>query len=382
MKKTLVLVLAVIMAITIFAGCSAQEAEEQTTEETTTEEATTEDTTTEDTAEASEDAATEETEVAPEDITGDLTLYTSEPEELVSEMVAKFNETYPNVNIEIFRSGTGKVTAKMDAELATGSTPANILWFADIAYINNLDQEGMIYHYTPQTAKDVGVDEQYLYNDGMGGEVRLIYNVIAYNTDEVTEAPKDWMDVTTEEYKGSFAMANPNYSGGAFSALVVHVQNEDKVGWAWYDALDANDVKFEESNGNLQTKVSSGEYKAVAIVDFMARTAKAEGSPVDYVYPESGAVLVPTPLSIMNNIPEESIPAAEAFVEWCYTEEAQELMVAQQYIPVNSNVAGPEDAPALEDIPVLPFDLDYFIENSSSIREEYTNKYGEAEIQS
>ncbi len=307
-------------------------------------------------------------------VSGDLTLYTSEPEELVADLVAKFNETYPAVNIEVFRSGTGKVTAKMDAELETGSTPANILWFADIGYIKKLDDQGMILHFVPSTAD--AVDPQYLYNDGMGAEVRLIYNTIAYNTNEVADPPKDWKDVLGEEYKGSFAIADPNYSGGAFTALVTHVQHDDLVGWDWYESLYGNDLKFEESNGNLQTKVASGEYKAVEIVDFMARTAKAEGSPVDVCYPASGSVLVPTPLCLMNNIPDDgSLDAAKAFVEWCFTDEAQEMFVSQQYIPV-TGVKGPEGAPSADEITTMPFDLDYFTEHSADIREEYASRFG------
>lgn len=308
-------------------------------------------------------------------VSGELMLYTSEPEELVSDMIAKFNETYPDVKIEIFRSGTGKVTAKMDAELETGSTPANLIWFADIGYMKNLDDKGMILHYTPENAS--AVDPQYRYGDGMGIEVRLIYNIIAYNTNEVQNAPADWFDVTSEEYNGSFAIADPNYSGGSFTALVTHTQYPDVVGWNWYQAIMDNDCKFEESNGNLTTKVSSGEYKAVEVVDFQARTAKAEGSPVEVCYPASGAVLVPTPLCIMNNIPEESVEAAKTFVDWCLTEEAQNMLVGQQYIPV-TDVPGPEGAPKASEIKTLAFDLDYFTANSAQVREEYTERFGGA----
>ena len=308
-----------------------------------------------------------------DNVAGELTLYTSEPEELVAEMIEKFNETYPDISIEVFRSGTGKVTAKLDAELQTGSTPANILWFADIGYIKNLDDDGMIMHYTSENASSV--DSQYLYNDGMGAEVRLIYNTIAYNTNEVSKAPEDWSDVTTEEYKDSFAIADPNYSGGSFTALVTHVQHADLVGWDWYQNIYDNGLKFEESNGNLQTKVASGEYKAAELVDFMGRAAKADGSPVDVCYPKSGAVLIPTPISLMNNIPDESIPAAKTFIDWCFTPEAQELLVKQQYIPV-LDIEGPEGAPKASEIKTMPFDLDYFVENSNSIREEYTSRFG------
>ena len=322
---------------------------------------------------AADSSSKEEEEKAG--VSGELMLYTSEPEELVSDMIAKFNETYPDVKIEIFRSGTGKVTAKMDAELETGSTPANLIWFADIGYMKNLDDKGMILHYTPENAS--AVDPQYRYGDGMGIEVRLIYNIIAYNTNEVQNAPADWFDVTSEEYTGSFAIADPNYSGGSFTALVTHTQYPDVVGWNWYQAIMDNDCKFEESNGNLTTKVSSGEYKAVEVVDFQARTAKAEGSPVEVCYPASGAVLVPTPLCIMNNIPEESVEAAKTFVDWCLTEEAQNMLVGQQYIPV-TDVPGPEGAPKASEIKTLAFNLDYFIANSAQVREEYTERFGGA----
>lgn len=366
LKRIVVTVLAVVMAFTLFACAPATQSAPSESVAASTEPSA--DATTG--ADASKGAATTGT-----DVKGELTLYTSEPEELVAEMVSVFNETYPDVSIEVFRSGTGKVTSKLDAELQTGSTPANILWFADIGYINNLDQQGMILHYAPEALANI--DKQYAYNEGMGHEVRLIYNIIAYNTNEVSESPKDWKDVTTEEYKGSFGMANPNYSGGAFSALVVHTQYPEVVGWDWYQALSDNDCKYEESNGNLQTKVSSGEYKAVEIVDFMARNAKADGSPVEAVYPESGAVLVPTPMALMNNIPEESIPAAQAFVDWCLTDEAQQLFVNQGYIPV-TDIKGPEGAPAASEIKTLPFDLDYYVENSTAIREEYTERFGGA----
>ena len=98
---------------------------------------------------------------------------------------------------------------------------------------------------------------------------------------------------------------------------------------------------------------------------------------MEVVYPESGAVLVPTPMALMNNIPEESVAAAKAFSDWCLTDEAQKLFVAQGYIPV-TDTAGPEGAPAASEIAVLPFDLNYYVENSTAIREEYTQRFGGA----
>ena len=352
LRKTIVFALTAALAFTMTACGGSKPAEEAASEG---------------------DGAEETSAEVNEDISADIMLYTSEPEELVSDMIARFNETYPNVNIELFRAGTGEVTAKMDAEMAAGGTEANMIWFADIGYMKDLDDQGLIMHYTSKNADKI--DDSFIYNDGMGTEVRLIYNVIAYNTAEVQDPPKDWKDVTSEEYRGYFGMADPNISGGAFTALVTHVQNSDLVGWDWYDAIYANDCKYETSNGNLQAKVATGEYKAAELVDFMARQAKAEGSPVDICYPESGSVLVPTPIAILNTLPEESVEGAKAFIDWCLSDEGQAMFVEQQYIPVNSEVASPEGAPAAADIATMPFDLNYFVENSAGIRVEYTNRY-------
>ena len=88
----------------------------------------------------------------------------------------------------------------------------------------DLDDQGLIYHYSPESAKDL--PDTYKYNDGMGHEVRAIYSVLAYNTTQIDKAPKDWDDVTTDVYKGSLAIANPAYSGGAMTTLSVHVEPE------------------------------------------------------------------------------------------------------------------------------------------------------------
>lgn len=308
------------------------------------------------------------------ELSGHLVIYTSEPQDLAAEMLESFIDLHPGVTYEIFRSGTGNVVSKIDTELQTGSTEADIIWFADIGYIQGLDDQGLIEHYVPKGAESI--DQQYAYNDGMAHEVRLIYNVLAYNTTLVSDAPTDWMDATDARFKSVFAMANPNYSGGAFTALVVHTQYPDDAGWEFYELAQENDTKYEQSNGNLQVKVSSGEYALVAIVDFMARNAKNEGSPVEVVWPESGAILIPTPVALMSTIAEENKEAAKAFLDYMFELESQQLFVEQGYIPVVAEAGVPEGAPLVEDIVTMPFDLDYYVTNATEIRNRYVELFG------
>lgn len=353
LKKISALVLALVVLVGTLAGCGGSKTPP---------------------ASSSAPAPATSQESEAKELSGHIVVYTSEPQDLATEALDAFVARHPKVTYELFRSGTGNVISKIDTELQTGKTEADIIWFADIGYIKQLDDKGLITHYSPENAKNI--DPQYAYNNGMGHEVRLIYNVLAYNTTKVTNPPKDWMDVTGPDFKGSFAMANPNYSGGAFTALMVHTQYPDLVGWDFYTKAAKNDCKYEQSNGNLQTKVSSGEYSAVAIVDFMARNAKNEGSPVEVVWPESGAVLVPTPIALMSTIDEADLDAAKAFVNFMFELETQKLFVEQGYIPVVAEAGVPEGAPKASEIKTMAFDLDYFVKNSSDVRAEYTRLFG------
>ncbi len=354
MKKLTALAMTLILMLGVLAGCGGSGTPSSSAPPTSTPESS--------------------QEPQPQELSGHIVVYTSEPQDLATEALEAFVTRHPKVTYELFRSGTGNVVSKIDTELQTGKTEADIIWFADIGYLKQLDDKGLITHFTPEGAKNI--DPQYAYNDGMGHEVRLIYNVLAYNTTKVTNAPKDWMDVTGPDFKSTFAMANPNYSGGAFTALMVHTQYPDKVGWDFYTKAKANDCKYEQSNGNLQTKVSSGEYSAVAIVDFMARNAKNEGSPVEVVWPESGAVLVPTPIALMSTIDEADMDAAKAFVDFMFEMETQKLFVEQGYIPVIAEAGVPEGAPKASEIKTLPFDLSYYVANSTKVREEYIKLFG------
>ena len=196
-------------------------------------------------------------------------------------MLDDFVSKNPGVTYELFRSGTGDVKTKLSTELDAGSTDANVLWFADLGYMYDLDDQGLIYHYSPESAKDL--PDTYKYNDGMGHEVRAIYSVLAYNTTQIDKAPKDWDDVTTDDYKGSLAIANPAYSGGAMTTLSVHVEpdNESTVGWDWYQKLAEAFLRPDSSYLSLYSQFYN---PCKYTIEAALAQEMTKGSPIDYVY--------------------------------------------------------------------------------------------------
>lgn len=302
---------------------------------------------------------------------GVIQLYTSESEDKVNEMVADFNLVYPDVTVNVFRSGTGEVTAKLQAEMQAGEINADVIWFADIDFFKRLGDEDRLLAYNP-----VGGERApaiYHYEGGKYHEVRLIFNVVAYNTSLVTEPPTSWMDLANPKYRSKVAMPSPFYSGAAFSHVGTFA-NLPGFGWDYYQKLKENDAKVERSNGAVSQKLAAGEYALVQVVDFMIRDLKGQGSTVDHIWPAEGALLVPTPIGIIKTT--KNAAAAKAFLDYMYTSRAQSLFVQQGYIAVLPEVSPPKGTPDLSNLKVIQVDQAYINAHREEIRSKFAELFG------
>lgn len=304
-------------------------------------------------------------------ISGSFTLYTSESEDKVNEMVADFNTLYPNVKVNVFRSGTGEVIAKIQAEQQVGEIMADVIWFADIDFFNKLSEEGLMLEYRPKGADDV--DEIYHYNNNRYHEVRLIFNVVAYNTAAISTPPTSWKDLLKPEFSGKVGMPSALYSGAAFNQVGTFM-NMPEFGIEYYEMLNSNNVVVERGNGGVQSKLASGEFVIGQLVDFMARNAKNSGSPVDHIWPSEGALLVPTPIGIISTT--KNVDASKAFLDYMYTESAQNLFIKQGYISVLKGVEPPAGTPDLSALKILMPDLNYISANRDNIRSKFEELFG------
>ena len=107
-----------------------------------------------DTTESVEDSATDaaSTESVSEmaattDASGSFTLYTSQPEQDIAQLVEGFNEVYPNIQVEVFRSGTEEVLSKVMAEKETGDILADALLVSDSFTFEGLAEEDLLQAY-------------------------------------------------------------------------------------------------------------------------------------------------------------------------------------------------------------------------------------------
>jgi iron(III) transport system substrate-binding protein len=296
-----------------------------------------------------------------------LMIYTSVPIEIMTKIEEAFEAAHPDIDLQIYRSGTGKVTAKIAAEREAGRIQADLIWVADYSYFEELKAADLLYSYeSPQVDKllPAFVDKDHCYY-----AARVICMIIAYNTTLVSpdEAPKTWEDLLDPGWAGLIAMGNPQYSG-AVKVLVTALAH--RYGIVYFEKLRANDIAIVKGNSKTAAEVAAGAYDVGVTLDYIVRNNKAQGSPIDLVYPDDGAVMIPSPIGIVKT--SDHLGAAKNFLDFVLSPEGQQAIVKYgSFIPVRTDVPLPEGAPSLDELKVLDVPLDYLTKNKDYYTDEF-----------
>ena len=301
---------------------------------------------------------------------GKLVLYTSQPERDASQTVAAFRRVQPNVDVEIFRSGTTEVMGKLAAEFAAGQPKPDVLLIADAASMEALKGEGRLLAY--KEAKVDGLATGSYDNDRTYFGSKLITTGIAVNT-AAKSRPTSWADLAKPEYKGQIAMPSPLYSGAAAIMLGTMTARSD-LGWKYFEQLKADDAVAVRGNGAVLNAVANGEKAYGVLVDFMAFNAKAKGSPIDFVFPSEGLPAVTEPVAILKTASNPA--AARAFVDFILSDEGQRLAVSMGYIPARASVGMPSWYPAGTKINLMPTDITKVVQSNNANLQRFAELFG------
>ncbi|MFN3261445.1 MAG: ABC transporter substrate-binding protein [Pikeienuella sp.] len=301
---------------------------------------------------------------------GKLVLYTSQPPADAQATVDAFKAAHPGVEVEWFRDGTTKVMAKLAAEFEAGAPQPDLLLIADSVTMEGLKAEGrlMAHPEADISAYGAGVmdPEKFWFS------TKLITTGIVYNT-AAPMKPASWADLTKPEAKGSIALPSPLTSGAA-TIHMVSLTGVPALGWDYYEALADQGALAEGGNGGVYKAVAGGDKLYGFVVDFLAIRGKADGAPVEFVFPSEGVSAVTEPVAILSTA--RNPEAAKAFVDFLISEEGQKLAASQGYLPAHPAVAPPAGFPPVSDIKLLGFDPAAALTDDAKNKLRFTEIFG------
>lgn len=309
-------------------------------------------------------------QAAAEGDTVTLTVYTSEPEEKVDEINAAFMEANPDIEVEVYRAGTGDLNARIATEKETGEIEADVLWAADAPTFEKYVADGDLAKLDGVEADDV-IDEAKS-DDNYYIGTRIIPTVIAYNTEvlEQDQLPESWADLTDDKYLEKIVMPDPAVSGAAaFNASAW--KNNEELGEEWLVELGKNKPMIAKSNGPTSQEIASGGRPLGVVVDYLVRDLADAGSPVEVIYPQDGAPYITEPAAIFESSDQKD--AATRYLNFLLSEEGQKLAVEQNYLPVREDVGTPKGAPALDETKLMDLDLEVITSDQEAAVKAFQN---------
>ena len=343
MKKLIAMILALTLCLSLAACGSSEPA------------ATTEAKAAETAAPATEAPATEAAAEEAKTLSGKVTVYMPSPAGLADKLAAGFAEA-TGVEVEQFQGTTGEILARLEAEEA--NPVADVVILASWSDGLSMKNDGKLLSYTPANADKI-VDGWMDDDATLFGYSASAVGVI-YNTTVISELSADWAELTDAQYKDQLAIPDPEKSGACKDFVAGFV---NAYGWDTFEGMAANGMIVPGSNKAALEAVTTGEVGIlVAGVDYNAYSSMNKGEPLNIYYPAGGTVVNPRPAMILKTAP--NMDNAKAFIDYLFSDEAQQLVADAYLIPGRSDVSCDNRA-NLADIPQIECDWDKMMEIAS-----------------
>jgi sulfate/thiosulfate transport system substrate-binding protein len=253
----------------------------------------------------------------------------STPREAYEEIIPAFQETPEGEGFDFDQSyaSSGEQSRAVEAGLA-----ADVVAFSLEPDITRLVDAGL-------------VDEDWNQNeyDGMVTDSVVVFAVRPGNPENI----QTWDDLLKEGVE--VITPNPFTSGGAQWNIMAAYGAQLEQGKSDEEAIDylrdlfLNHVPVQDKSAreSLQT-FAGGKGDVLLAYENEAIFAQQAGQALDYVVPDE-TILIENPVAVVNT--SESPQAAQAFVDYLYTPEAQAVFASKGYRPVVEGVDSEFDFP-------------------------------------
>lgn len=299
-----------------------------------------------------------------------LTLYTSQPNDDAQMTVSAFEKAHPDIEVKWIRDGTSKLIARLQAELAAGSTAPDVLLIADSVTMESLKKENLLAAYkSPEAAR---FDSQLFDKEGYYYGTKVITTGIAYHT-KAPLKPTSWLDLLKPEVKNMTTLPSPLYSGAA-QIHQATLMNDPALGWQYYEKLKQNGAMPQSGNGAVMSAIASGSKAYGVLVDYLAIREKAKGAPVEFLFPKEGVSVVTEPVAMMKGT--KNPQGAKAFIDFVLSEAGQRLVLQQGYLPADATLPVPKGFPPRDSIKLLPFDAAKALAETEANKKRFADLFG------
>jgi iron(III) transport system substrate-binding protein len=326
MKKALAILLVLAVALTCFVSCKKNTAQTATTTAPAT------------TTTAAAAPKTEEKM--------NLVLLSAGKESESEKIIEAFNKEYPNITVTHLEKDSGDVLTLVQQK----SSDSDVVIL--IAQDSLVPMEPNLYAY--KTANDSKFTADYKNADNKWYACSMPLQTFMYNTDLLKgdDIPKSWYDLADPKYKGKIVLTDPASSGSAYAQLYMMYKLTGDLSLA--EKIAKNGTVYVTDSKSGPQAVARGEYALTMTGESNVSSAISNGSPVNYLYPVEGTGRRIEGAGIIDGC--KNLEAAKIFMDWFTGKGGAEAIRSCGRRAVSTEVAGPENLPALSELPFFEYD--------------------------
>lgn len=262
-----------------------------------------------------------------------LVVYSPHGRDLLTLFQRRFEALHPDIAVHWLDMGSQDVYDRIRSERAN---PQADVWFGGPATIFARGaRDSLLAPFRPTWSGAVGAHGR--------GPADLYFSayltpaVIVYAEDAMPaeRAPQDWDALLDPEWKGKVLIRDPLASGtmravwGMLIERGITASGDTGAGFAWLRRLDGQTKEYVLNGTLLDQKIVRHE-GLVTIWDLPdILLSRREGLRLGYVFPTSGTVVIEDAIGVIRGARHPA--AAQAFVEWVGSAEAQLLATRDVY---------------------------------------------------
>jgi iron(III) transport system substrate-binding protein len=286
---------------------------------------------------------------------GSVVMYTSVPTFLLDRWKALFEKQYPGIPVTYFRSGTGKVLARIESERRAGQVGGDVVWLADPTTYAGLVKSNALLAYRPPEWSAITLAKE---PHGFYAAGRVLVGVLLVNTKLLPNPPKSFADLVKPELKGKITIASPLISGST-NIIDGALLKDSRFGWNYFEGLKKNEVLVLPDVPDVARSVASGERAAGISLTLYKYQPEFKNSPMSIVFPSEGAVPVASPVAVLSGSRHPA--AAMLFYRFLLSPPAQAVLAESGIYPARNDSPPPAGLPPLKTLKSLEADPDWIM---------------------
>ena len=306
-----------------------------------------------------------------------LTVYTALEDDQLKAYTEGFNKAYPDIEIVWVRDSTGIITAKLLAEKA--NPKADVIMGVAATSMGIFDKEGMLQPYAPKGLERIAPQYRDSKNPPAWVGMDVWGATICFNTVEAAKRgipkPETWKDLAKPVYQGQIVMPHPASSGTGYFDVTAWLQMYGEAdGWKFMDALHQNIAQYMHSGSRPCAAAANGEYVVGISFEYRANKEKAQGKPIDLVFPKEGLGWDLEAIGIYKGT--KNMAAAQKLMDWAASDAAMGLYAKNFAIVAVPSLSQPlPNVPANYGSMLAKNDFNWAATNRDKILAEWSKRY-------